>query len=65
MSDMYPKNIDKAAEIPWKKGTKMGGMQPIKDPVFRPGRGDPSPLPPGFTEYRSKDGDTIWVMDKK
>lgn len=70
MSDMYPKKSDKAAEkpeMPWKKGTKMGGLfQPSQITIFRPNKeGLTHPTPPGFTEYKSKDGDTIWVPDPK
>ena len=71
MSDMYPKKSDKAAEkpeMPWKKGTKMGGFDGYKTskPIFTLGKKDPpAPILEGYTEYKSKDGDTIWVPDKK
>jgi hypothetical protein len=67
MADKYPKNNDKAAkkpEIPSKKGTKMGGMQSIQTTIFRPNK-DEATTPPfqGCTEYKSKDGDIIWVPE--
>ncbi len=68
MSDMYPKNIDKAAEIPWKKGTKMGGFDGYvtSKPIFTLGKKDTAPLDlPGYKEYRNETGERIWVPDKK